>query len=391
MYRSDQVIRRFSEPPGLSPPMSERRGRLRRHSGRPVSLVHEVTEIHRRVLLAGGPALLFEKPVDASGRIWRHSAARQSVRHDRADRVGFRAARRGSSGPCGNAGGTAEPRSPQSLSDAWGKLPLLKTAFAMRPAKASRDPPAQETVWRGAEADLSRLPIQWCWPGEPAPLVTWPLVITRAPDDPSDVMSGSIACRCSTRTGICAGSRIAAALDTHRMWQQRGEAMPVRRIGPTGNDPRRVMPPAGRHERACLRRPAEGRSGQRSRRRSRCRCLFRPMPRSSSRGVVAADDTAEEVPMAINRILQLQSNVFRVMSLSAINAAAGHSTLSTFTGRPPDEPSKLGEAMMELFLPLVKRQFPEIVDLYLPPEALLLSCDGRLHRQALTPVRRSVS
>lgn len=110
------------------------------------------------------------------------------------------------------------------------------------------------------------------------------------------------------------------------------------------------------------------------------------MPRLSSR-VVSADETAEEGPYGDHTGYYNSVERFPVMSLSAITMRHRPFYLSTFTGRPPDEPSKLGEAMMELFLPLVKRQFPEIIDLYLPPEAcsyraMVVSIDKRYPGQA---------
>ncbi|HXV31646.1 MAG TPA: UbiD family decarboxylase, partial [Sinorhizobium sp.] len=225
MNRADPIIRRFS---GLQDfaAMLERRGRLQRIA-RPVSLVHEVTEIHRRVLQAGGPALLFEKPVDASGRVSDIPLLANLFGTRERIEWGLGLAPGGLPGLADMLAELREPRSPQSLKDAWSKLPLLKAALAMRPRHQAR-PPVQEVVWRGAEADLSRLPIQWCWPGEPAPLVTWPLVITRAPDDPSDVNVGIY------RMQVLGPNRLIlrwlahrGGARHHRLWQKRGEDMPV--------------------------------------------------------------------------------------------------------------------------------------------------------------------
>lgn len=237
MYRSDQVTRRFSDLQDFAA-MLERRGRLLRIS-RPVSLVHEVTEIHRRVLLAGGPALLFERPVDASGRVCDIPLLANLFGTLERIEWGFGLPAGGLPGLAEMLAELREPRSPQSLSDAWGKLPLLKAALAMRPRNVS-SPPVQDTVWRGAEADLSRLPIQWCWPGEPAPLVTWPLVITRAPDDPSDVNVGIY------RMQVLGPNRLVlrwlahrGGARHHRMWQQRREDMPV--AVAIGSDPATIL------------------------------------------------------------------------------------------------------------------------------------------------------
>ncbi|WP_324765245.1 UbiD family decarboxylase (plasmid) [Sinorhizobium meliloti] len=386
MYRSDQVIRRFSDLQAFAA-MLERRGRLRRIS-RPVSLVHEVTEIHRRVLLADGPALLFEKPVDASGRICDIPLLANLFGTIERIEWGFGLPAGGLPGLAEMLAELREPRSPRSLSDAWGKLPLLKAGLAMRPRSVAR-PPAQETVWRGAEADLSRLPIQWCWPGEPAPLVTWPLVITRAPDDPSDINVGIYGMQVlGPNRLILRWLAHRGGARHHRMWQQRGEAMPV--AVAIGADPATilaaVMPlPEGMSELAFA-------GLLKAERPPVAAAVTVPLsvPANAEivlEGVVAADDTAEEGPYGDHTGYYNSVERFPVMSLSAITMRRRPFYLSTFTGRPPDEPSKLGEAMMELFLPLVKRQFPEIVDLYLPPEAcsyraMVVSIDKRYPGQA---------
>jgi 4-hydroxy-3-polyprenylbenzoate decarboxylase len=172
------------------------------------------------------------------------------------------------------------------------------------------------------------------------------------------------------------------------MWQQRGEAMPV--AVAIGADPATilaaVMPlPEGMSELAFAgllkaERPAVAAAVT----------VPLSVPANAEivlEGVVAADDTAEEGPYGDHTGYYNSVERFPVMSLSAITMRRRPFYLSTFTGRPPDEPSKLGEAMMELFLPLVKRQFPEIVDLYLPPEAcsyraMVVSIDKRYPGQA---------
>ncbi|WP_234710581.1 UbiD family decarboxylase [Sinorhizobium arboris] len=367
--------------------MLEKRGRLRRIS-RPVSLVHEVTEIHRRVLQAGGPALLFEKPVDASGRICEIPLLANLFGTRERIEWGAGVSSGRLSDLAHRLAELREPKSPQSLKDAWGKLPLLKGVLAMRPRTVTR-PPVQETVWSGAEADLSRLPIQWCWPGEPAPLVTWPLVITRAPDNPADVNVGVY------RMQVLGPNRLIlrwlahrGGARHHRLWRERGEAMPV--AVAIGADPATilaaVMPlPEGMSELAFAgllkaERPAV----------APAMTVPLSVPANAEivlEGMVSAHETAEEGPYGDHTGYYNSVECFPVMTLSAITTRRKPIYLSTYTGRPPDEPSKLGEAMAELFLPLVKRQFPEIVDLHLPPEAcsyrtMVVSLDKRYAGQA---------
>src|SRR6266540_6684733 len=159
----------------------ERMGRLVRIR-QPVSVVHDMTEIHRRTLRANGPALLFEAPIMPDGS---PSAIPVLVNL-------FGTAERTAWGFGVNPSGLGtlgemlaelrEPRPPHDFDDAMSKMPLARAAMTMRP-KTVHTPPAQEIVWRGEQIDLTRLPAQISWPGEPAPLLTWPLVITRPPDD----------------------------------------------------------------------------------------------------------------------------------------------------------------------------------------------------------------
>lgn len=365
----------------------ERRGDLRRIA-RPVSLVHEVTEIHRRVLAAGGPALLFEKPVNAAGEIVPIPLlANLFGRRDRIE-WGFGL----NSGEIGRLadllGELREPRPPRSLKEAMGKLPLLQSALALR-VKTVSTAACQQVIWRGDDIDLGRLPIQWCWPGEPAPLVSWPLVITRSPDDPGDVNVGIYRMQVLGRDRlIMRWLAHRGGAKHHRQWQKIGKDMPVAVV--IGADPATilsaVMPlPEGMSE--------LGFAGVLKRRRSRVvNAVTQPLsvPANAEivlEGTVSISEVADEGPYGDHTGYYNSVDRFPVMTLSAITSRKKPIYLSTYTGRPPDEPSKLGEAMNELFLPLVKKQFPEIVDLWLPPEAcsyraIVVSIDKRYPGQA---------
>ena len=79
-----------------------------------------------------------------------------------------------------------QPEPPGGWREAMEMLPLLKTVMAMKPKSVS-NPPCQEIVLTGDEIDLGKLPVQTCWPGEPAPLITWPLVVTQGHDSKSNI------------------------------------------------------------------------------------------------------------------------------------------------------------------------------------------------------------
>ncbi|MBB3809206.1 UbiD family decarboxylase [Pseudochelatococcus contaminans] len=365
----------------------ERRRCLRRIS-RPVSLVHEITEIHRRVLEAGGPALLFEKPVDASGNV--HDIPLLTNLFGTQERIewGLGVESGGLAGLAAMLADLRHPSPPASSGEVCAKMPLLRVALSMRLRQVG-SAPVQQIVRRGGDIDMRSLPVQWCWPGEPAPLVTWPLVITRSPDDPNDINVGVYRMQVLGRDKLImrwlahrGGAR------HHRQWQQRGRDMPVAVV--IGADPATilaaVMPlPENVSELAF--------AGLLRRARTRVAPAITvplPVPAQAEivlEGTVSATETAEEGPFGDHTGYYNAVERFPVMSLSAITMRRNPVYLSTYTGRPPDEPSRLGEAMLELFVPLVKRQFPEITDLWMPPEAcsyraIVVSIDKRYPGQA---------
>ena len=365
----------------------ERRGRLRRIA-EPVSLVHEMTEIHRRVLEANGPALLFERPFDAEGQV---SSIPVLVNlFGTAERIAWGLGIPPDAMPAlgETLAGLRDPRAPSSLGEAWSRLPLLRAGLAMRPRRQA-SAPVQERVFIGPDADLGMLPIQSCWPGEPAPLITWPLVITAAPDDPNDINVGVYRMqKLGPRQAIVRWLAQRGGARHHRMWQKAGRDMPV--AVATGADPATilsaVMPlPDGMSELSF--------AGLLRRRRTelaRGRTVALPVPANAEiviEGTVSATELADEGPYGDHTGYYNSVEPFPVMNVSAITMRRSPIYLSTYTGRPPDEPSRLGEAMQHLFVPLARRAFAEIRDLWLPPEAcsyraMVVSIDKRCPGQA---------
>ena len=157
----------------------EARGELKRVTAT-VDPNLEMTEICDRVLKAGGPALLFEKPkghaVPVLGNLF-GTVKRVALG------MGIEAAEPAAAlRELGALLATLrEPEPPRGWRDAWEKLPLLKSVLAMEPRAVTRAP-CQEVVLEGPGVDLSRLPVQTCWPGDVAPLITWGLTVTRGPN-----------------------------------------------------------------------------------------------------------------------------------------------------------------------------------------------------------------
>ena len=365
----------------------DRRGLLQRITA-PVSIVHEITEIHRRVLADGGPALLFQHAINPDGRPAEMPVLVNlfGTRERIALGLGIEPSELPKLGEM--LAYLRQPEGPTTMRAALQTVPAVKAALAMGTRTVSR-PPVQQRIWCGEDLDLARLPIQWCWPGEPAPLITWPLVITCAPDDPADVNVGIYRMQVLGRRQLLVrwlqnrgGAR------HHRLWKAKGLDMPIAIA--IGADPATilaaVMPlPDGMSELAF--------SGVLRGKRTRVAAgtsVNLPVPADAEivlEGSVSCNETANEGPYGDHTGYYNSVERFPVVRLNAITSRLQPIYLSTFTGRPPDEPSVLAESMTELFLPIVRRQLPEIRDLWLPPDAcsyraMVVSIDKRYPGQA---------
>ena len=337
----------------------------------------EMTEIGDRVLRRGGPALLFERPKGHAMPVLtnlfgtpRRVALGMGQESTRALReVGRLLA------------ALKEPEPPRGLRDAWDKLPLLRQAMHMAPKIVSRAP-CQEVVYEGAAVDLGVLPIQTCWPGDVAPLITWGLVVTQGPQGLPDSKP-------RLNLGIYRQQLLGPNKLIMRWLAHRGGALdyaahcrhhPDRPFPVTvviGADPATILAAVtpipdtlSEYHFAGLLRGSKTRL---------TKCLGNELlvPAGSEivlEGVIHPGETAPEGPYGdhtgyYNEVAEFP--VFTVERLSMRPDAFYH---STYTGKPPDEPAMLGVALNEVFVPLLQKQFPEIVDFYLPPEG----CSYRL-------------
>ncbi|MEE1609852.1 UbiD family decarboxylase [Microvirga sp. CF3016] len=335
-----------------------------------VSVAHEITEIHRRVLRHHGPALLFEQAVQPDGRLAEMPVLVNLFGTVERVAWGLGVDPDGLRGLGEALAALREPRPPQTLVDAWSKLPLARAALSMRPRETSA---GRRTVVTGGAVDLGRLPIQICWPGEPAPLITWPLVITRPPDSTGvdDYNVGVYRMQVLGRDqAIMRWLAHRGGARHHHRWKSIGEAMPVAVV--IGADPATILS-------AVLPLPetlSELRfSGLLRGRRPRlmpCASIPLVVPAEAEiviEGFVSAHETAPEGPFGDHTGYYNAVEQFPIMRVMAITMRSNPIYLSTFTGRAPDEPSRIGEALNELFVPILKRQFPEVRDAWLPPEA----------------------
>jgi len=347
-------------------------GRLVR-VGAPVSPVHEMTEIQTRLLAEGGPAVLFEHVLRDDGS--RHDMPVLVNLFGTVERVAWGMDRE----PAGlrEIGETLaflrQPEPPGGWREAMGMLPLLKTVMAMKP-KSVGHAPVQEVVLEGAEVDLGRLPIQTCWPGEPAPLITWPLVVTHGPGKrrEDDYNLGIYRMQVTGRnTTLMRWLRHRGGAQHHARWQaEKREPLPAAVV--IGADPGTLIAAVTPVPDTVSEYQFAGLLRGRKVELVDCKTVPLRVPATAEivlEGHVALDDYGDEGPYGDHTGYYNAVDRFPVFTVSAITMRRQPIYLSTFTGRPPDEPSVLGQALNEVFIPLLQQQFPEIVDFWLPPEA----------------------
>ncbi len=365
----------------------EREGELVRVSV-PVSPYLEMTEIGTRLLAEDGPAVLFENPVDGEGRPYGVPVLANLF--GTVDRVakGMDRAREDLRGLGETLAFLRQPEPPGGWREAVAMMPILKTLHAMSPKTISRAP-VHEVVLEGDEVDLSRLPIQTCWPGEPAPLITWPLVVTSGPDpenDPCDspnlgVYRMQVTGRNTTLMRWLAHR--GGALHLARWAAVRDDPMPVAAV--IGADPGTIIAAVTPVPDTVSEYQFAGLLRGRKVDLTDCKTVPLQVPANAEmviEGHVSLSETGEEGPYGDHTGFYNAVERFPVFTVSAITARCDPIYLSTFTGRPPDEPSILGEALNEVFIPLLQQQFPEIVDFWLPPE-------GCSYRIAVVSIRKA--
>jgi 4-hydroxy-3-polyprenylbenzoate decarboxylase len=326
----------------------------------------EMTEICDRTLRNGGPALLFENPTG-------HTVPVLANLFGTPQRVALGMGEE-SVAALREVGKLLaylkEPDPPRGMKDAWRALPIYKKVMDMAP-KRVRNAPCQQVVIDADEVDLSRLPIQTCWPGDAGPLITWPLVVTKGPDK-ERVNLGIY------RQQVIGRNRVIMRWLAHRGgaldfkdWCQAhpGERFPVSVA--LGADPATILAavtpvPDSLSEFAFA-------GLLRGTRTELVSSLSNDLPVPASaeyilEGHIEPGDEAAEGPFGDHTGYYNEVEQFPVMTIERITHRRDPIYHSTYTGRPPDEPAVLGVALNEVFVPLLQKQFPEIIDFYLPPE-----------------------
>src|SRR5438876_6808415 len=363
----------------------ETSGRLTRVRA-PVSPFLEMTEIQTRLLAEGGPAVLFENVVrDAAATIpmpvlvnlfgtvervaWGMDREPRQLR-EIGETLAF----------------LRQPEPPGGWREAFEMLPLLKTVMAMRPRSVA-GAPCQEIVLRGAEIDLSLLPIQTCWPDEPAPLITWPLVVTKGPGSAREdgFNLGIYRMQVTGRdTTLMRWLQHRGGAQHHQRWRaERAEPLPAAAV--IGADPGTILAAVTPVPDTLSEYQFAGLLRRRKVELVDCKTVPLKVPAQAEivlEGHVSLDEYGEEGPFGDHTGYYNAMERFPVFRLTAITMRQSPIVLSTFTGRPPDEPSILGAALNEVFIPLLQQQFTELVAFWLPPE-------GCSYRIAVVAIRKT--
>jgi len=349
----------------------EKIGQLKRIKT-PVSSNLEITEIHSRVIKKSGPALLFENVNDGINKNYNFPLLtnlfgtvervalginkKQSELRELGKMLAF----------------LRQPKPPEGIKETFKMLPLIKSAIAMKPRQVKKAA-CQEVVIEGDKIDLRNFPLQHCWPGEPGPLISWPIVITKGSGEDQ---------RDKTNLGIYRMQVINKNTTLMRWLKHRGGAgqfdrwkkkylKPFPTAVVIGADPATIIS-------AVMPIPDNVSEFQFSGILSgnrlptvKCKTIPLEVPANAEivlEGHTLIDQQKDEGPYGDHTGYYNSVEKFPIFKISAITMRKKPIYLSTFTGRPPDEPSILGEALNEIFIPLIQQQFPEIVDFWLPPE-----------------------
>lgn len=332
----------------------------------------EITEICDRVLKKEGPALLFQSPkgygfpvlANLFGTTRRVALGMGKDSAEDLREIGELLAY------------LREPEPPKGLKDAWEKLPIFKQIMNMAP-KVVNNAPCYANVFSDAEVDLTQLPIQTCWPEDVAPLITWPLVITKGPNKERQNLGiyrlqllekNKLIIRWLPQRG--------GALD-FREWQESYPGSPFQVSVALGVDPATMLAAVTPIPDAISEAAFAGllRGSKTELTKSRINDLLVPARAEFLlEGHIEPGALADEGPFGDHTGYYNEVEPFPVFTVTQLSHRNDPIYHSTYTGKPPDEPAVLGAALNEVFVPILRKQFSEITDFYLPPEG----CSYRL-------------
>lgn len=338
----------------------------------PVSPELEVTEIQTRLLSESGPAVIFENVLNSLGKPYKMPMLINLF--GTVERVAMGLGTNSTS--LREVGETLaflrQPEPPDGWRDALDMLPLVRKVMNMKP-KLVKDGACQEVVWTGNDIDLENLPVQSCWPGEPSPLITWPIVVTQGPSSTAEdnynlgIYRMQVTGKNST---LMRWLRHRGGAEQHRRWAQlKKEPLPAAIV--IGADPGVTLAAVCPVPKTLSEYQFAGLLRNQRVKLVKCKTIPLAVPDSAEiviEGHVSLDEYGKEGPFGDHTGYYNSVEDFPYFTATAITMRREPIYLSTFTGRPPDEPSILGQALNEVFVPLLIQQFPDIQDFWLPPE-----------------------
>lgn len=348
----------------------EQQGKLKRIK-MPVSPYLEMTEISDRVLRAGGAALLFENPIKPDGTPYGYPVLTNLFGTTERVAMGMGATDIAQLREIGKTlAYLKEPEPPKGVKDALSKLPLLKDIWSMAPHMI-KNAPCQQIILEGEAVNLYDLPIQHCWAGDVAPLITWGLTVTKGPHKKRQNLG-------IYRQQLLGKNKLIMRWLAHRggaldyqAFRKENPDTPYPVSVVLGCDPATILGAVtpvpdtlSEYQFAGLLRGS---------RTELTKCIGNDLhvPAYAEivlEGVIHPNEVALEGPYGDHTGYYNEQDYFPVFTVERITMRENPIYHSTYTGAPPDEPAVLGEALNEVFVPLLQKQFPEIVDFYLPPE-----------------------
>ncbi|MHB8528223.1 MAG: UbiD family decarboxylase [Caulobacteraceae bacterium] len=359
----------------------------------PVSTALEMTEICARLVAEGGPAVLFENPIRADGKASPIPCLANLFGTVKRVAMGVTLGgkARTSAAELREVGELLaflkNPEPPRGMKEAWEMLPLAGALMGMAPKRVTHAP-VHERVFTGSDIDLAKLPIQTCWPLDAGPLITWPLVVTKGPsqarEDDFNLGIYRLQPIGPDRT-IMRWLAHRGGAQHHRRWKEAGKPAALPACAVIGADPGTILAAVtpvpdtlSEYQFAGLLRGMKVELAQ-----AKTQPILVPAQAEIViEGEVLLDEQADEGPFGDHTGYYNSVERFPIFQVTAITMRREPIYLTTHTGRPPDEPSVLGEALNEIFVPLLRGQFPEIVDFWLPPE-------GCSYRIAVVSIRKA--
>lgn len=345
----------------------------------------EITEISRRFLASNGPALLFENVIKSNGQRSEFPVVTNLFASQ--ERIALALGMK-SSKELREFGKLLaylkNPEPPSSLAETFKMLPIAKRILSMPPKTVSKAI-CQQIVINNPDLDL--LPIQTCWPEDISPLITWPLIVTKGTGtDKTDCYNLGIyrLQPIGKNKLLMRWLKMRGGAMHHKKWQELGKSsMPAAAV--IGASPATILAAVMPLPSTMSEYNFAGLLQNKALELVQCKSIDLKVPANAEivlEGEISLTECADEGPFGDHTGYYNDVEQFPIFTIKTITMRKKPVYLSTYTGKPPDEPSILGEALNELFVPILKQQFPEIVDFYLPPE-------GCSYRVAIVSIKKS--